>query len=121
MESFYDGLSEADREFLDALEKLLPPVFPGSHLDRLSHGLLKWDTIRTQRCRGAIPEACFGPRISAGATPTPVYREQFLQHLAEVLAQGRYSAKPRAASQTEAQPPRTRGRPARGGPQLPAA
>jgi hypothetical protein len=67
-------------DVIDALEESLPAVFAGVRLAQLTGGLFTWSAIRTRRCRGQIPEECFGSPFNLNA-PTPMLKAPFLAWL----------------------------------------
>jgi len=103
--------------YIDALRKVLPPVFAGQHIGRLTGGVFSWGSIKNLRHAGEIPEACFGPRYGRSHALTPMIRDPFLDWLekrVEVQSRPEIGPIPRglAHDPSEKPPPRVTDAPA---------
>ena len=86
----------AASDYLNALARALPEVFAGPRIGDLTGGAFTWESIRTRKSRGLIPQKCFGKRIGNG--PTPMLREPFIRWVAETVAGERSTNAPDQAA-----------------------
>lgn len=62
------------------LEGVLPEIFPGKDIDRLTGNIFRWRSIQNLRCKGEIPSSCF---LRLSPRKVLVYRDNFLDWVAE--------------------------------------
>ncbi len=75
-------LNEGD-DLISIFLQILPEVFCGRELDKLTGKVLQWRTIQNRRSKGEIPEKCFR-KISP--KKVVILRNQFLEWLQADMA-----------------------------------
>ncbi len=72
-----------DDDLISIFLRILPEVFCGRDLDKLTGKILQWRTIQNRRSRGEIPEKCF-KKISP--KKVVILRDLFLEWLETDMA-----------------------------------